>query len=136
MVRLLFRQAQVQAQHKENKMGMKWHGEKLTRKVHNEFAKRLTLAAILFTRTAKERMSKTGARSKAFHYPFKQTGHLRRNVMYEIDRINLRARVGTNVEYGKFLQQGTRKMKRRPWLFLTRVLTFFKIRKILTKKMR
>ena len=115
---------------------MKWHGEKFKAKVHGEYGKRLTMAAIEWTRTARAKMSGTGARSMAFMYPLKQTGHLRRNIDYEVDRINLKARVGTNVEYGKFLQKGTSKMRRRPWITLTNIVTFFRIRKLLTKKMR
>jgi HK97 gp10 family phage protein len=54
--------------------------------------------------------------SKPGEYPHKLTGHLRRNVEMEHDREKMIARVGTNVEYGRYLELGTRKMKRRPWL--------------------
>lgn len=49
--------------------------------------------------------------------PRKQTGQLRRSVQAEVDRDALTARVGTNVEYGKHLELGTRKgLAARPWL--------------------
>lgn len=49
-------------------------------------------------------------------YPRKVSGHLRRNIQAEFDRSILTSRVGTNVIYGKHLETGTRKMKRRPWM--------------------
>lgn len=53
-------------------------------------------------------------RSRPGDPPFKQTGHLRRSVAREV--IGLTARVGTNLDYGRFLELGTRHMAARPWL--------------------
>lgn len=49
--------------------------------------------------------------------PRKQTGTLRRSVQSEVDEASLTARVGTNVEYGKHLELGTKRgIAPRPWL--------------------
>ncbi len=49
-------------------------------------------------------------------YPKKLTSNLRKNIQMEMDFSTLSARVGTNVVYGKFLELGTKNMRRRPWL--------------------
>ncbi len=54
--------------------------------------------------------------SAAGEYPKKVTAHLRRNIQAEYDAQIHTARVGTNVLYGKYLELGTSKMARRPWL--------------------
>ncbi len=44
-------------------------------------------------------------------------GRLRRSIAHEVDTvIDDVVRVGTNVEYGFFLEKGTSKMRPRPWL--------------------
>lgn len=48
-------------------------------------------------------------------YPHKMLGDLQRSITYEMFSPN-EARVGTNVEYGKFLELGTSKMAPRPFL--------------------
>lgn len=56
-------------------------------------------------------------RSTAGEPPRKQTGRLRASVTYEVDAASLTARVGTNVQYGKYLELGTRRgIAPRPWL--------------------
>lgn len=49
-------------------------------------------------------------------YPRKVRGWLRRNVQMEVSYEEGKGRVGTNVPYGRWLELGTRRMKRRPWL--------------------
>lgn len=49
-------------------------------------------------------------------FPAKQTGWLRSSMAYEIDRENLTAKVGTAVNYGRYLEMGTSRMAARPWL--------------------
>lgn len=48
--------------------------------------------------------------------PHKQYGHLRRSVATEVDSATLVGRVGTNLNYGRWLELGTRLMAARPWL--------------------
>jgi phage gpG-like protein len=49
--------------------------------------------------------------------PRKQTGRLRASVTREIDESALEGRVGTNVDYGKYLELGTKRgILPRPWL--------------------
>ena len=50
--------------------------------------------------------------------PYKQQGHLRRSIAWEIVNRGeaITARVGTNLLYGRYLELGTRRMKARPFL--------------------
>lgn len=51
--------------------------------------------------------------------PHLQTGQLRMSVTYEVDTESnpMEGRVGTNLDYGKFLELGTKRgLKPRPWL--------------------
>lgn len=48
--------------------------------------------------------------------PATDTGRLVANVLFAIEQGGYSARVGTDLEYGKNLEFGTRKMAARPWL--------------------
>lgn len=52
--------------------------------------------------------------------PFKQTGHLRRTITYEVTGStawgNMVGRVGTNLKYGRYLETGTRRMAPRKFI--------------------
>lgn len=117
-------------------MAMKWHGEEALKRIHAEVGNRLQGAAMFIQGRVREALSVAqptrlthpaagGSRrigldpSRPGEYPKKVTGFLRRGVAYEVDRTRLRARVGTNVPYGKYLELGTRKMAARPWLLRT-----------------
>lgn len=122
---------------------VEWHGEAAKDHVRGKIIRALSLAAQVCSRKAKELLSVsgTGTRSKgggvtrkvkggsggktaygAFpsapgEPPRKQLGTLRASVNYDVDEAALTARVGTNEEYGKFLELGTsRGLKPRPWL--------------------
>lgn len=46
-----------------------------------------------------------------------KTGRLRNSITHEITEGGLNAVVGTNVEYGPYIEFGTRRMRARPYLF-------------------
>ena len=45
------------------------------------------------------------------------TGHLKRNIEVDISQDELSADIGTNVEYGKYVEFGTATQKSQPFLF-------------------
>lgn len=120
---------------------LEWHGDDARNHVHRRIVQYLTRAAIVVKREAKRllivpgtgRRAKsgrivrhTGGRHKKIYGafpsspgepPHKQTGRLWASVAYDVDAVNLVARVGTNVPYGKHLELGTKRgIAPRPWL--------------------
>lgn len=114
-----------------------WHGDEAMQHVRSRAVGFLTRAAIEVSRRAKELLSiagtavrskttrggRKGSRqynanpSKPGEPPHKQTGRLRASVTHEVDAKTLEARVGTNVEYGRYLELGTKRgLAPRPWL--------------------
>lgn len=112
-----------------------WDGDGAIRHVRSRAAQFLSRAAIEVTRRARELLSVAGTGqgreagtgrfrrvyganpSAPGEPPHKQTGRLRASVAYEVDDASLEARVGTNVEYGKYLELGTKRgIAPRPWL--------------------
>ena len=61
-----------------------------------------------------------GNPSKPGEFPHKQKGWLRQSIAMQYDPAKIRAIVGTNLAYGKYLEEGTRKMA--PRSFLRRTL--------------
>lgn len=56
--------------------------------------------------------------------PYKQTGHLRRSIAWELVSIGVGSatvtgRVGTNLKYGRWLELGTKRIRRRPYIVIT-----------------
>lgn len=116
-------------------MRMKWYGPMVRQALYTEVGDRIDAACRVLRDYCREKLSvpgrvllgmtKKGKKkyggyntepSLPGEYPRKQLGHLRRNVASEADKHAAVGRVGTNVPYGRFLELGTRKMKRRPWL--------------------
>ena len=116
---------------------LKWHGEREIKRYENNLFRRLMAASILLTNTIKKNLSKTGAKrgipSGQGEYPFKQLGHLRRNVMREPDRRRLLVRVGTNVKYGLFLELKPPYKGGRPWLLKSAGEISAKIRAVINR---
>ena len=67
-------------------------------------------------RTAGGRSRRTHQASSPGNPPALQTGRLMRSITVTLERIALAAEVGTNVEYAKWLEEGTVKMQARPFL--------------------
>ena len=131
---------------------MKWHGERVERMILHGVSKNLDKAAMFWVRFAQQRMGVTQISSPG-NYPGKDSGHLRKNIAWE-PVSQLVRRVGTNVEYGKYLEFGatikakTKKVltdgknffgkkvtiKPRPWMTLTNNLTRTKLAKIIGRK--
>ena len=108
---------------------VEWHGNEAERHVQSRAVRFLHRAAIVVKNRAKELLSVAGTgkkqgkqagpvvRSLPGEPPRKQTGRLRASIAYEVDESALTARVGTNVEYGRHLELGTKRgIKPRPWL--------------------
>lgn len=108
---------------------LEWHGEEAKRRINRKIVQVLYKCVTLIAGRAKELLGVAGTgrvkgkkvgpvvRSKPGEPPRKQTGTLRRSVQTEVDEASLTARVGTNVEYGKHLELGTKRgIAPRPWL--------------------
>ncbi len=113
---------------------LRWYGEEAKKVIRTEINKRIDKASRILrdyirTKIGRSQPVKIYAKSagrsrkgmdpsKPGEYPKKVTGFLRMNVQAEMDDATSTARVGIgkNVKYGKYLEFGTRKMARRPWL--------------------
>lgn len=124
---------------------VEWHGDEAKRHVHARAVRFLHRAAITVKNRAKVLLSVAGTgrvkgkkagpvtHSRPGEPPRKQTGRLRASVAYEVDEASLTARVGTNVEYGRHLELGTKKgILPRPWLRRALAETAGKIQQILS----
>jgi phage gpG-like protein len=112
---------------------VRWNGEAAKAYVRAEAVKSLTRAAIEVERRAKELVSIAyPPPSSPGEAPHKRTGRLRASITYEVDASDLRARVGTNVTYGKHLELGTsRGLRPRPWLRRALAESMVRIKQIL-----
>lgn len=137
---------------------IEWHGEEARDYVRKRALRFVTAACLVISRRAKELLSVsgTGSRTKgggvvrkvkggkgrtvygAFpsapgEPPHKQTGRLRASVAYEVDEATLTGRVGTNVEYARHLELGTRRgLAARPWLRRALAESMGKVNEILS----
>lgn len=135
-------------------MPVEWHGDQVIDKLYKEIGQRLDRAGSEWVRHAVRKLNaKDRQRSSPGGYPSKQDGHLSRNVAYETDLDKLVTRVGTNVEYARYLEMGTRAsmgryvpklgkrikkgmhpgVKKRPWMALTNKAMKKRIAEILGK---
>lgn len=74
--------------------------------------------------------------SKPGEPPHKQKGDLRASVTHERDGSRLLFRVGTNKEYGRWLELGTANMAARPWLRRALIDQARRIRNILIARLK
>ena len=115
-----------------------WNGAAARKLIEEKTQRKINAAAILVTSHAKKLISvpgtgerrggnvtptRSGSRARRIYGafpsapgepPHKQTGRLRGSVTWEPGK--LRARVGTNVKYGRYLELGSGRLKPRPWL--------------------
>lgn len=109
-----------------------WHGDEFKKVAREGVAVGLNKAAVIaqdraivnFGTSGGGVVSKTKkgrnvyAPSPAGGFPGIRTGTLRRSVNVDLaSPKDLVARVGTNLKYGRMLEEGTRDMPARPWLF-------------------
>ncbi len=111
-------------------MPMIWYGDTVTAEINKEVGQRIKKAGIALRMHARQKVGRDQPTrtygtsrttvgldpSKPGDYPKKVTAHLRRNIQAEYDPRIQTSRIGTNVPYGKWLELGTSKMARRPWL--------------------
>lgn len=140
-----------------------WFGNQFVKQMQAEMRRRTSAAAIRLKSQIQAEISqsgtlryhpttKTGKSAKSFRTiygfthsapgnpPYKQTGHLRRSIAWEIVSAGaggpaVIGRVGTNLKYGRWLELGTRRMKRRPYIVITLRKNEGEIRSILTGSM-
>ena len=118
---------------------IEWNGEKVKHLLEKELRKRVINAAFYWVGEAKKNLSVAGkevskkgtgatiATSNPGEYPRKQSGHLRRNVTHEMHDLVPLARVGTNVKYGRILEEDMN----RPWMTMTNATTASAIKAII-----
>lgn len=116
------------------KSQVKWYGPQCTKAMRTETQKRLNKAAMWLQTFIREKLSEDqpkvrvkakGKKAGYFRgfspslpgrYPKRLSGQLVRSISWEAG--SGYARVGTNLRYGRWLETGTRRMARRPWLTL------------------
>jgi len=105
--------------------------------IRQQVAEGVLRASITLQNELKVTLSKSPSPSVPGQPPGVDTGTLRRSVQIDVGGIirgenRLSAKVGTQLDYGRFLEYGTRFMAARPWLrvtfrkFLDKLPTFFK----------
>lgn len=112
-----------------------WHGDKVKQAVNSKAVQNIERACIFVENEVKKAISigsnKGATPSAPGEPPHKDTGRLRASISHQVDATNLKGRVGTNVKYGKFLELGTKRMKKRPFLVPTVAKNQTRIRQIL-----
>jgi len=107
-------------------MIFRWYGDKVTATLRAYYLERLKIVAKMLVGRIKEKISHAGtgrkwpgarrASSKPGEPPARQTGDLMKSITHEIDAINLRAVVGTNLQYARKLELGDDRIEPRPYL--------------------
>jgi hypothetical protein len=115
---------------------LKWHGEEFLRKTKEEQLRRLKRATIFLNTEVKRALGedKSPPPSEPGEIPHLEKGELRRSITWEVDEAAMIGRVGTNKIYGKYLELGTKRMAKRPFLRPTLVRCQAKIANLLTGK--
>ena len=95
---------------------LKWYGDDVYKKIHNEQKKRVRQAAIFLEGYIKKSFGTSP--SQPGEPPGVDTGRLRNSITHEIEEAlwDIIGRVGTNVEYARDLELGNKQIKPRPYL--------------------
>ena len=91
-----------------------WYGAKVIQKINKTNKRIINKACLMVERDAKKSIGQVSAPSPPGHAPAAPTGRLRSSITHEIEGTT--GRVGTNVEYARYLELGTEKMSPRPFL--------------------
>lgn len=133
-----------------------WNGDRIAAAIRAEMGRRIRAACLYLSNAVKADISQAGTlrytagvtkkgnirqrtiynftHSRPGNPPFKQTGHLRRSITWEV--VGLVGRVGTNLLYGRWLELGTRFMEARPFLRSNLMVHMLTIRTIIAGKMK
>lgn len=109
-----------------------WHGDEFLEELERQAARNLEKAAIHLTNEIKLKLNRSqpytvGSGEAGKHYhgldpsqpgepPKKVRGDLQRSITYAVADDKRSATVGTNLDYGAFLELGTAEMQPRPYL--------------------
>jgi len=96
-----------------------WQADKALGDVKAKMRLRMSLVGEMVASKIRENISdptRTAGPSLPGAFPHADTGRLRNSIEYAVDDDGLSVRVGTNVEYGGYLELGTDKMEARPFL--------------------
>ena len=110
----------------------RWHGDDVMKVIRKNTTKSVARAAVYTQGVMRKVLSRSGQGRKHYGMSYKssapgqpptvQTGTLRRSVQADfrnLQKRNPRARVGPGVFYARFLEEGTRRMRPRPFRDLT-----------------
>jgi HK97 gp10 family phage protein len=116
---------------------IKWHGDEFFKKLKDGEEKNLRRAGIHLKNEVKKAISDAyPPASEPDSEPHRRSGELRRSMAEELDDSKMIERVGTNKVYGRYLEMGTSKMEKRPFLRPTLAKERRTIARILAAKIR
>ena len=117
---------------------IKWRGGQVTSEIKKIIAPRLKRVGSELrnhiVRKISQGKTRTQGPSKPGFPPHIDTGHLRKNIFWELLQGGLTVRVGTTVDYGLDLEQGTRNVAPRPYLRVSLTEMTPKIKRLLAGK--
>ncbi|QDU81552.1 hypothetical protein Pla110_32940 [Polystyrenella longa] len=115
---------------------MTWFGDEFKKKAEERAIKNLERVGYMATNDIKTGLSQSKAppHSKPGDIPHLLHGELARSMTHEVDERKKIVRVGTNKFYGKLLELGSSKMKKRPFLRPIIRKNIRKYRNIMEKK--
>lgn len=97
-----------------------WYEDRITKALRDEIENGLQLAGIQVVNFIKLLISRGNKSGDNPSYPYEPpkvvTGRLRSSITFEVDMDPPTLYVGSNVEYARYLEFGTAKMKPRPFL--------------------